>query len=133
MSNQNVRFCVGIKEDIIKYIDRFFSADKPSETMEATLENLDKLIPDVSFEVEEEVELDKDIVDESSSQVVRLVDQVLITAHRKKVSDIHIEPSPLTKKTIIRFRMDGVCHEYLQVPNTMAPGNTLKAENHGRS
>ncbi len=121
MSNQNIRFCVGIKEDIIKYIDRFFSADKPPETMEATLENLDKIIPDVSFEVEEEVELDKDIVDESSSQVVRLVDQVLITAHRKKVSDIHIEPSPLTKKTMIRFRMDGVCHEYLQVPNTMAP------------
>lgn len=121
MSNQNIRFCVGIKEDIIKYIDRFFSADKPSEAMEATLENLDKLIPDVSFEVEEEVEIDKDIVDESSSQVVRLVDQVLITAHRKKVSDIHIEPSPITKKTMIRFRMDGVCHEYLQVPNTMAP------------
>jgi len=121
MSNQNIRFCVGIKEDIIKYIDRFFSADKPSETMEASLENLDKIIPDVSFEVEEEVELDKDIVDESSSQVVRLVDQVLITAHRKKVSDIHIEPSPITKKTIIRFRLDGVCHEYLQVPNTMAP------------
>ena len=121
MSNQNVRFCVGIKEDIIKYIDRFFSADKPSETMEDTLENLDKLIPDVSFEVEEEVEIDKDIVDESSSQVVKLVDQVLVTAHRKKVSDIHIEPSPITKKTIIRFRLDGVCHEYLQVPNTMAP------------
>lgn len=121
MSNQNIRFCVGIKEDIIKYIDRFFSADKPSETMEATLENLDKLIPDVSFEVEEEVDIDKDIVDESSSQVVRLVDQVLITAHRKKASDIHIEPSPITKKTMIRFRMDGVCHEYLQVPNTMAP------------
>ncbi len=121
MSNQNILFCVGIKEDIIKYIDRFFSADKTSEAMEATLENLDKLIPDVSFEVEEEAVLEKDIVDESSSQVVRLVDQVLITAYRKKVSDIHIEPSPITKKTFIRFRLDGVCHEYLQVPNTMAP------------
>ncbi len=121
MSNQNIMFCVGIKEDIIKYIEHFFSANKPSETMEATLDNLDKLIPDVSFEVEEEMELDKDIVDESSSQVVKLVDQVLVTAHRKKVSDIHIEPSPITKKTTIRFRMDGVCHEYLQVPNSMAP------------
>ncbi|MDQ1331512.1 MAG: Type secretion system protein, partial [Thermodesulfobacteriota bacterium] len=121
MSNQNILFCVGIKEDIIKYIEHFFSANKPSETMEASLDNLDKLIPDVSFEVEEEIELDKDIVDESSSQVVKLVDQVLVTAHRKKVSDIHIEPSPITKKTTIRFRMDGVCHEYLQVPNSMAP------------
>jgi len=63
MSNQNIMFCVGIKEDIIKYIEHFFSANKPSETMEATLDNLDKLIPDVSFEVEEEMELDKDIVE----------------------------------------------------------------------
>ena len=61
ISNQNVKFSIGIKEDIIKYIYRFFSADKPAELMEATLENLDKLIPDVSFEVEEEITTDKDV------------------------------------------------------------------------
>lgn len=120
MANQNIKFSVGIKEDIIKYIGRFFSTDKSSETTESTIDNLDMLIPDFSFE-EEEVETEKDIVDESSSQVVRLVDQIIITAYRKQVSDIHIEPSPITKKITIRFRMDGVCSEYLQVPVTMAP------------
>ena len=53
--------------------------------------------------------------------MVKFVDQVLITAFRNDASDIHIEPSPLTRKTTIRFRTDGVCHEYIQVPNTMAP------------
>lgn len=120
MANQSIKFSIGIKEDIIKYIGYFFSADKSFENMDSTLDNLDLLIPDFSFE-EEELEIDKDIVDESSSQVVRLVDQIIITAYRKLVSDIHIEPSPINKKITIRFRMDGVCNEYLQVPNTMAP------------
>ncbi len=121
MTNQKLRFSVGIREDIVKYIERFFSADKSFESIENTFNNIDTFIPDVSFETEEDTEIEKDIVDESSSQVVKLVDQILVTAFRKKVSDIHIEPSPIIKKTIIRFRMDGVCHEYLQIPNTMAP------------
>ncbi|MBU1570964.1 MAG: Flp pilus assembly complex ATPase component TadA [Proteobacteria bacterium] len=121
MTNQKLRFSVGIREDIVKYIERFFSADKSFESIENTFNNIDSFVPDVSFEVEEDTEIEKDIVDESSSQVVKLVDQILVTAFRKKVSDIHIEPSPIIKKTIIRFRMDGVCHEYLQIPNTMAP------------
>jgi len=49
------------------------------------------------------------------------VDQILVTAFRNNASDIHIEPSVITRKTTIRFRTDGVCHEYIQVPNTMAP------------
>jgi type II secretory ATPase GspE/PulE/Tfp pilus assembly ATPase PilB-like protein len=53
--------------------------------------------------------------------VVKFVDQVLVTAFRNKASDIHVEPSIVTRKTTIRFRTDGVCHEYIQVPNAMAP------------
>jgi type II secretory ATPase GspE/PulE/Tfp pilus assembly ATPase PilB-like protein len=52
-------------------------------------------------------------LDESSSQVVKFVDQVLVTAFRNKASDIHVEPSMITRKTTIRFRTDGVCHEYI--------------------
>ncbi|MBU1056286.1 MAG: GspE/PulE family protein [Proteobacteria bacterium] len=121
MANQRIKFSIGIKEDIIKYIAYFFSADKSSEPMESNLDNLDLLIPEFSFEEEEEeIDTSKDI-DESSSQVVRLVDQIIVTAYRKEVSDIHFEPSPITKKISVRFRMDGVCNEYLQVPITMAP------------
>jgi len=60
--------------------------------------------------------------DESSSQVVKLVDQVIIAAYRKNASDIHIEPSVVTKATSIRFRMDGVCQEYMKIPNAMVRG-----------
>ncbi|MBW2582533.1 MAG: Flp pilus assembly complex ATPase component TadA [Deltaproteobacteria bacterium] len=120
MPNQKIIFSVGLKEDIDKYIAHFF--DPRAETTTTNdFDDLDDIIPDVTFEEEEEIEEDIRSLDESSSQVVKFVDQVLITAFRSDASDIHIEPSPLTRKTTIRFRTDGVCHEYIQVPNTMAP------------
>ncbi len=120
MGNQKIIFSVGIKEDIEQFIEYFFDP-KSEETSGEVIDEFDDYIPDVSFEEEEEVEEDISGVDETSSQVVKFVDQVLITAFRNNVSDIHVEPSPVTRKTTIRFRTDGVCHEYVHVPNTMAP------------
>jgi type II secretory ATPase GspE/PulE/Tfp pilus assembly ATPase PilB-like protein len=120
MPNQKIIFSVGFKEDVDRYINHFF--DPRAETAgTANFDDLDDIIPDVTFEEEEELEDDIAGLDESSSQVVKFVDQVLITAFRQDASDIHIEPSPTTRKTTIRFRTDGVCHEYIQVPNSMAP------------
>ena len=120
MPNQKVNIAVGFKEDIEKFINHFFDP-KTESLMDNVFEDLDEIIPDISFEEEEEIEDDIKALDESSSQVVKFVDQVLVTAFRNKASDIHIEPSIITRKTTIRFRTDGVCHEYVQVPNAMAP------------
>ena len=120
MPNQKVNIAVGFKEDIEKFINHFFDP-KTESLMDNVFEDLDEIIPDISFEEEEELEDDIKALDESSSQVVKFVDQVLVTAFRNKASDIHIEPSIITRKTTIRFRTDGVCHEYVQVPNAMAP------------
>jgi type II secretory ATPase GspE/PulE/Tfp pilus assembly ATPase PilB-like protein/tetratricopeptide (TPR) repeat protein len=120
MNHQAINFSVGIKEDIEKYINHFFDP-KAGKASEDILENLDDIIPDIAFEEEEEIEEDATGMDESSSQVVKFVDQVLVTAFRNKASDIHVEPSVISRKTTIRFRTDGVCHEYIQVPNAMAP------------
>ena len=119
-----VFFSVGIREDIDAFIRHFFD-DKKGKEGGGGVENLDanfEMMPDISFEEEEDLEDDSDEYDEASGQVVRLVDQVLVAAYRQGASDIHIEPSPVTKATSIRFRMDGVCQEYLQVPNTLARG-----------
>jgi type II secretory ATPase GspE/PulE/Tfp pilus assembly ATPase PilB-like protein len=120
MNHQAINFSVGIKEDIERYTNHFFDP-KTEKASEDILENLDDIIPDIAFEEEEEIEEDVAGMDESSSQVVKFVDQVLVTAFRNKASDIHVEPSVISRKTTIRFRTDGVCHEYIQVPNAMAP------------
>jgi type II secretory ATPase GspE/PulE/Tfp pilus assembly ATPase PilB-like protein len=119
---KRIYFSVAIQEDIEAFI-RYFFDKKAGDSVKDMLNELD-LIPDISFEEDEdEIEIEmEEKVDETSSQVVRLVDQVIVTALRRNASDIHIEPSPVTNKTGIRFRLDGVCQEYLQVPNTMARG-----------
>ena len=119
-----IHVSIAIREDIEAYIRLFFD-EKRQEFAAAEGEDIDSdfdLIPDISFEEEEEMEEDYDELDEASGKMVKLVDQVLVAAYRQAASDIHIEPPPVAKATSIRFRLDGVCQEYLQVPNTLARG-----------
>ncbi len=121
IKTKKIFFSVGIREDIERFINYFFSnISKKEEQATATIDELD-FIQEISFEEEEEYD-DIDEADEASGQVVKLVDQIFVTAYRKQASDIHVEPSLVTKSTGIRFRMDGVCQEYLQLPNSMARG-----------
>ncbi|MEJ2221225.1 MAG: ATPase, T2SS/T4P/T4SS family, partial [Desulfobacterales bacterium] len=124
MKTNRINFTVAIREDIEKYISQFFDgSSQPGEhkTAEQTLEDFD-MMPEVSFEEEEEEEEEDEGYDEASGKIVKLVDQVIIAAYRKNSSDIHIEPSPITKSTSIRFRLDGVCQEYMKFPKSMVRG-----------
>ena len=121
MGTGNIIFSVAIREDIHEFIKRFFDENRNTSTdsAEASVDNFD--FPDVTFEEEEE-EAETEEIDEASGQVVKLVDQFIIAAYRKKASDIHIEPSPVSRTTTIRFRLDGICQEYMKVPNSMVRG-----------
>ncbi len=115
-------FSVGIKEDIVAIINHFF-AQQNAPKVEARKgdpnDGFDQL-PEIAFEEVDDEDEDVETVDEGSGKVVQLVDQVLITAYRKDASDIHIEPSTIAKRTKIRFRIDGVCQDFLEVPNSFA-------------
>jgi len=116
-------FAVGIKEDIEAIINHFFAEEKShvkSSQADTAMSDFDDM-PDIAFEdVDDEEEEITEDYNEASGKIVRLVDQVLITAFRRDASDIHVEPSKVTKKTKIRFRIDGVCQDYLEVPNSFA-------------
>ncbi len=122
-------FSVGIKEDIEGIINHFFTQKKTQQTMQSgsgsgggsqSANSLDEM-PTIEFEEDEDEDDDAaEAYDEGSGKVVRLVDQMLISAYRKDASDVHIEPSPVTKRTKIRFRIDGVCQDFLEVPNSFA-------------
>jgi type II secretory ATPase GspE/PulE/Tfp pilus assembly ATPase PilB-like protein len=55
-------------------------------------------------------------IDETDSGIVKLANQVIIDAYNKGASDIHVEPYGKTSPTIIRFRIDGDCQKYIEVP-----------------
>ena len=125
MKTNRINFTVAIREDIEQYIRHFFDKDHASAgDVKAVTQSVDdfNLIPDVAFEEEEERELEEEAYDEASGKIVKLVDQVIIAAYRNNASDIHIEPSSITKSTTIRLRLDGVCQEYMKVPNSMVRG-----------
>ncbi len=125
MKTNRINFTVAIREDIEQYIRHFFDGDQPTSDKQAVTQTVDdfNLIPDVAFEEEEDEQIpEEEGFDEASGKIVKLVDQVIIAAYRKNASDIHIEPSSITKSTTIRFRLDGVCQEYMKVPNSMVRG-----------
>ncbi len=112
-------FSVGIQEDIVAIINHFFAEKKTQKNLAQDKESPADFesMPDISFEEEvDEEEESGEVYSESSGQIVRIVDQTIISAYRKGASDIHIEPNPATKRTRIRFRIDGVCQNFLEIP-----------------
>jgi len=106
---------VGLRDDILRYIN---SINGPAESkarvesLSAILGQLEEADWDEQKEVKEEV-----LVNENDSGVVRLVNQIISEASKQGVSDIHIEPQGGQLETLIRFRVDGRCFEYLRVPS----------------
>lgn len=69
-----------------------------------------------------EAEEAEEITDEPSvadNIVVKLANKIIYDAYNKGASDIHIEPNSNNKKTLIRFRKDGVLLNYYEVPAKM--------------
>lgn len=117
-------FSVGIKEDIETIINHFFSEKRVQAGAADTPRQMDdyESMPDIAFEEEEEEDFEEEFegYNEASGKIVRLVDQIMIMAFRKNASDIHFEPRPSTKRVKIRFRIDGVCQDFLEVPISFA-------------
>jgi type II secretory ATPase GspE/PulE/Tfp pilus assembly ATPase PilB-like protein len=69
-------------------------------------------------EVAEPVETDEE-VNTSDSAVIKLVNQIIIDAYRRGASDIHVEPNGAENRVIVRFRIDGDCVSYQELPPSL--------------
>ncbi|MFN3535300.1 MAG: GspE/PulE family protein, partial [Desulfatiglandales bacterium] len=121
LRSPKITFLVGIREDIEGFIEKTFEEINitRSGTLDQMVKSLENL-PDITLEEEEGEQIS--FVDESNSQVVKLVDQIILLAYKERASDIHIEPSTVTKRVHVRFRIDGVLKEITQVPLALAGG-----------
>jgi type II secretory ATPase GspE/PulE/Tfp pilus assembly ATPase PilB-like protein len=54
----------------------------------------------------------------ADNELVKLVNKIIIDAHKMGASDIHVEPSPGKGKTAIRLRKDGSLLPYIEVPSS---------------
>jgi len=55
-------------------------------------------------------------VKESDNSIIRLANQIVIDAYRRGASDIHLEPNGKERTTTVRFRIDGDCVAYQEIP-----------------
>ncbi|TMA57704.1 MAG: type II/IV secretion system protein, partial [Deltaproteobacteria bacterium] len=110
---KKIKCLVGLREDILQYVNAVSTGQFGAHTRESVSTILGQLDGQDEDPSETNVEL---LVSENDSAIVRLVNQVIVDAWNQRVSDIHIEPQGSQRETRIRFRVDGRCFEYLQVP-----------------
>lgn len=103
-----VKYDVAFPEDIIRYINYFFQMPADESSFTELLGKLD--------EDEETPEEDGEIVTESDSVIMQLVNKIINDAYFRRSSDIHVEPNVAKKNVDIRFRVDGDCSLYQTVP-----------------
>jgi type II secretory ATPase GspE/PulE/Tfp pilus assembly ATPase PilB-like protein len=113
---------VGIREDIIEFIDYFYGqrTGDGGGAGSTSPEDIKDIMKDLEAEGGEDAagkkeEEEEEEAKEDDSGIVRLVNQIIEQAHSLGASDIHVEPYP-ESDMIIRFRVDGVCREYTKVP-----------------
>jgi type II secretory ATPase GspE/PulE/Tfp pilus assembly ATPase PilB-like protein/GAF domain-containing protein len=109
LKTKAVKYDVAFTEDIIKYINLFFSSHEDEHSMDDILgKNLDS---DEDFEEE-----DGDVITESDSVIMQIVNKIINDAYGRRSSDIHVEPNVGKKNVEIRYRVDGDCMLYQTLP-----------------
>lgn len=87
----------------------------PQATAQAAEELAQRLDTETSLGAME-IETSDDNVKETDSTLVKLVNKIIVDAHQATASDIHIDAQPGEENVRVRFRIDGVLQDYLQVP-----------------
>lgn len=105
MGNIQFDFMVGLRRDIVRLIDKI------TGTAIETVEKIDS-IPE-----NKKVAPSPDETDEYDSGIIKFVNKMVLDAYNEGASDIHIETYPGKQNTIIRFRKDGDCYNYQEIPH----------------
>ena len=110
LKTKQVKYDVALPEEIIKFINLFYHSPEDGHSFTELLGKLDD--EDTAVEDEDGGE----VVTESDSVIMQLVNKIINDAYNRRASDIHIEPNVDKKNVEIRFRVDGDCALYQTVP-----------------
>jgi len=116
----NIRFAISLRRDIAQFLG---SSAGQGQGDIGNLRKLDENVSDILGELvnETQEEAAQDVgggLDENDNAIVRLANQIIADAYRQGASDIHVEPYGEKRETIVRFRVDGDCFEYMKIPQS---------------
>ena len=120
---KEIQFRVGLRFDIINFLNAGATGEFAPPPPSFVDEDVSSLLESIksSREYEENVseavdDEEESSISESDNSIVRLVNKIIIDAHLKGVSDIHIEPGIGRKPLMVRYRMEGECEEVEKIP-----------------
>lgn len=114
-----IRFAVSLRRDIAQFLGSSTGAgDTGGRKLDENVSDiLGELVTESQAEASEEASGSGGL-DENDSAIVRLANQIIADAYRQNASDIHIEPYGEKRETLVRFRVDGDCFEYMKIPQS---------------
>jgi type II secretory ATPase GspE/PulE/Tfp pilus assembly ATPase PilB-like protein len=110
-ANRRVELVIATAAQISDAIEKYYY--KAEEQLSDIIDGMHE--DDVAV-AEEEQTVDTSL-DESDSQIIKLVNKVLIDAYTKGASDIHLEPGPGKEPLKVRYRIDGICFPQHNIPS----------------
>ena len=116
----NIRFAISLRRDIAQFLS---SATGQGQGDTGSTRKLDENVSDILGELVNEAQeaAAEDAgggLDENDNAIVRLANQIIADAYRQGASDIHVEPYGEKRETLVRFRVDGDCFEYMKIPQS---------------
>ncbi|MEO8341772.1 MAG: ATPase, T2SS/T4P/T4SS family, partial [Nitrospirota bacterium] len=114
----NIRFAISLRRDIAKFLGSSTGQGDTSTTRKLD-ENVSDILGELVNEAQEAAaEEAGGGLDENDNAIVRLANQIIADAYRQGASDIHVEPYGDKRETLVRFRVDGDCFEYMKIPQS---------------
>jgi type II secretory ATPase GspE/PulE/Tfp pilus assembly ATPase PilB-like protein len=116
----NIRFAVSLRRDIAQFLGAATGQGVGDTGSTRKLdENVSDILGELVSESQEAAAEDTGGgLDENDSAIVRLANQIIADAYRQGASDIHVEPYGEKRETLVRFRVDGDCFEYMKIPQS---------------
>ncbi len=117
----NIRFAISLRRDISQFLG---SATGQGQGDTGNTRKLDENVSDILGELVNEAQEASAAddsgggLDENDNAIVRLANQIIADAYRQGASDIHVEPYGDKRETLVRFRVDGDCFEYMKIPQS---------------
>jgi type II secretory ATPase GspE/PulE/Tfp pilus assembly ATPase PilB-like protein len=114
----NIRFAISLRRDIAQFLGSATGQGDAGGTRKLD-ESVSDILGELVNEAQEAAMEDAGSgLDENDNAIVRLANQIIADAYRQGASDIHVEPYGEKRETLVRFRVDGDCFEYMKIPQS---------------
>lgn len=115
LKSSKFQLAVALRQDINKFIDYYFGKynfnTPPEDEGEGVFEQID-----LEYIDEDAIEQEEEYTQQADSVVVQMANKIIEDGVLAGASDIHIESQLGTKGIQVRYRIDGECRHYRNIP-----------------